>query len=127
MGVIRYWLAGAAGTLAIAGSVVYSMPDRFASAAIQHGLLGAYTPTHVLAGVPFVIHDENGAQMCISSRAGHPLSPYILPMSTVRYLAPRRIGQTVHAGIPVVLHDGYATLVCVSSYAGVSLAPFVSR
>jgi hypothetical protein len=127
MGIVRYWLAGAACALTVAGSIMYSIPDRFASAAVQYGLQAYSTPEHVLAGVPFVLHDGSGSQVCISSRAGRPLSPYVLPMSTVRFLSPQRIGQIVHPGIPVVLHDGYATLICISSYAGVTLAPFITR
>ena len=127
MGIIRYWLVGAVGTVALTGGLICSMPGRLTSAAVQFGRLGSRTPSYVHAGVPFVVHDETGVQLCVSSRAGRPLAPYMLPMPTARYLTPRRLGQTVHAGIPVVLHDGYATLVCVSSYAGVSLSPFISR
>ena len=83
------------------------------------------TPNHVSAGVPLTVRDTHGIQICISSRDGRPIAPFIIPLATARGIAHIRLDTQIHPGVPFVLRDGYGALVCLSSEAGQALAQFI--
>lgn len=40
---------------------------------------GTIMPQHIQAGIPFVMRDQYSTQVCVSSRSGQPLPPFIVP------------------------------------------------
>src|SRR5690348_13806719 len=74
----------------------------------------ANNPTHIVPGIPYVIGDQYAKQVCISSREGRPLPPFIVPAGQVA--VPNTSTQIIKAGIPFVIQDGYSTELCISSH-----------
>jgi hypothetical protein len=37
------------------------------------------SPQQVHAGIPFIVRDQYGTQVCISSRSGQTLPPFVVP------------------------------------------------
>ena len=85
---------------------------------------GASAPGYVHAGVPFIVRDGYAAQLCISSRSGRPLPPFVVRADAFGGIQPDGL-QHVDAGIPFVVKDSFGTTLCVSTRGGHPLAPFV--
>jgi hypothetical protein len=91
---------------------VFQAPDP------KTGHLGQVTP-----GVPYVVRDGYGMQICVSSRQGHAIPPFIVPAEQPAY-SPIGV-RLVQPWVPFIVHDGYSTQVCVSSRGGRVWPPFV--
>jgi hypothetical protein len=80
----------------------------------------------VHAGIPFTVNDGNGTQICISSRSGRSLPPFVVPSSDPRFsITTYGRAINVQADVPFVIHDSNGTQLCVSTRAGRSVPPFV--
>ena len=78
-------------------------------------------PSRIVRGMPYVIGDQFSNQVCVSSRDGHPLPPYIMPAGRLFYTLKR--AQYIHAWIPFTVQDGYSTQLCISNRSGVVWLP----
>ena len=88
-------------------------------------LVGTNVPAHVQAGLPFVVRDSYATQVCISSRSGQPLPPFVAPADRFSFGAPTLAPTYVQAGVPFMLQDSNGTQICVSTRRGQVLPPFV--
>jgi hypothetical protein len=87
---------------------------------------GTSVPDHVHAGVPFVVRDSYASQVCISSRSGRPLPPFVLPPTQFGVGSPASGTADVRAGVPFVVRDANGIQVCVSTRGGQSFPPFIA-
>jgi hypothetical protein len=82
------------------------------------GRSGLITP-----GIPYVARDSYGTQICVSSRQGHAVPPFIVPSEQPAYGS---FGiRMVQPWVPFIVRDNYSTQVCVSSRGGRVWPPFV--
>ena len=80
------------------------------------------TPTYVYAGVPFMVQDSYATQLCVSSRSGWFLPPFVV--SGARFGGtPTGSPSEVRAYVPFMVHDHGGTQVCVSTRSGQLLPP----
>lgn len=101
------------------------IPSVPAPSAVLAGLEGSDASDYVYAGVPFVVHDRYATQICISSRSGRPLPPFVSPALNFAAGGVRSAPASVHAGIPFVVRDGHSMQICVSTREGQPLLPFI--
>jgi hypothetical protein len=86
----------------------------------------ANPPSFVLAGVPFVVRDGYATVLCISSRSGRPLPPFVVPAGQYSVVTVAGANGDVHAGVPFVVRDTNGWQVCVSTRGGQSFPPFIA-
>lgn len=84
-------------------------------------------PTYVQAGVPFVVRDNYATLLCISTRAGQPLQPFIAPGTWPTWDTSYGAPMHVQAGVPFTVHDGKGgSQLCISTRSGEPLPPFIA-
>jgi hypothetical protein len=111
-------------TLGIAGLAVIHGTSGARDVAAFAALAFPRTPTFVQAGIPFVVRDGYATQVCVSTRSGRLLPPFVGPADPLDAgVAPDR-SATVQVGVPFVVH-GDGTQICVSTRGGRSLPPFI--
>jgi hypothetical protein len=101
-------------------------PVRLQFAAVLAEGSGTGAPASVHAVVPFVVHDSYAIQVCISSRSGRPLLPFILPADSFGAGTHATATADVRAGVPFLVRDANGMQVCVSTRVGQSFPPFVA-
>jgi hypothetical protein len=101
---------------------IQSLP---APSAVLARVEGSGAPDYVYADVPFVVHDRYATQICISSRSGRPLPPFVSPALRFGAGGVSPAPDSVHAWIPFVVRDGHSTQICVSTRGGQPLLPFI--
>jgi hypothetical protein len=82
-------------------------------------------PSHIQAGVPFIVRDNYATQVCISTRSGKPLPPFITPPGQFDVVLQGPV--RVQAWVPFEVQDSYGSQICISSRGGEPLLPFVVR
>ncbi len=95
------------------------------AAVVLADMRGSGAPTYVYAGIPFVVHDRYATQLCISSRSGRPLPPFVVPAPLSSFGSLSAAPARVQGGMPFVVRDGRSTQLCVSTRGGVPLLPFI--
>jgi hypothetical protein len=90
--------------------------------AVLSNLTGREVPAYIQAGVPFTTHDNYATQMCISTRSGQLLSPFVTPPGQSGAVAPAH----VQAWVPFMVHDRHGTQICISTRGGDTFPPFVA-
>jgi hypothetical protein len=86
---------------------------------------GHTTASHVSAGVPYVLRDQYSTLICVSSRSGRPLPPFIAPDNGIG--SPPSGTPRIGAWMPFVARDATSTQICVSDHAGRLWPPFLAR
>jgi hypothetical protein len=84
-------------------------------------------PSYIQAGVPFIVRDNYATLLCISTRAGQPLQPFISPGNWPVWIANEHAPIHVQAGVPFTVQDGKGgTQMCISTRSGEPLPPFLA-
>ena len=111
--------------LVVAVAALYVLGGARLAAAITDIAPGGAHYVH--AGFPFAVNDGNGTQICISSRSGRSLPPFVVPPSDLHFSTYASAGMrlNVQADVPFVIHDTNGTQICISTRAGRSVPPFV--
>ena len=112
--------------LGVVVPAVLLKPASVQYAAALGDLASTTTPSYVYAGVPFVVRDSYGTQICVSTRAGQPLPPFVVPAGQNGAGWATGGTGTVQAGVPFVVQDHNGTQVCISTRGGQSLPPFIA-
>jgi hypothetical protein len=113
-----------ASLVVVALTAVYWVVGRgYAAVLTRVGSIGA--PSYVHAGVPFWVRDSYATQICISTRSGRPLLPFVAP--AVRFGSGASAGTpaNIQAGMPFVVRDQLGSQYCISSRGGEPLPPFI--
>ncbi len=109
-------------TLGIVAVAVLHGAAGVPSLAALGDLKSISTPTYVYAGVPFMVQDGYATQLCISSRSGWLLPPFVVS-AALSASAPPGSASEVRAYVPFMVHDHTGTQICVSTRRGQLLPP----
>jgi hypothetical protein len=112
-------------TLGVPVSAALLKPATTLYATVVGDSVGGSVPAYVHAGVPFVVRDAYASQLCMSSRSGRPLLPFILPATQLDGGTPASGTADVQAGVPFMVRDANGVQVCVSTRGGHSFPPFI--
>ena len=125
MGIPRLLLLGSLIALGVLVASVVLRPASVQFVTVLDEFTSMKATSYVHAGVPFLVQDKYAIQLCISTRSGQPLPPFILPANQPNAFIAARTSREVQAGVPFVLQDSNGTQICVSTRGGKLFPPFV--
>ena len=125
MRVLRQPLPYILATLSLVTVIVFHLRGDPVYSAVLEAANGTIAPDYVHAGVPFIVRDHYATQICVSTRSGRPLLPFVSPVPRYTFNTGSGAPARVRAGVPFEVRDNNGVQICISTRGGQPLLPFI--